>query len=107
MPLAFFGGSKIQDIIGLVVYTPVVLNSSFRPEVKDNPEILMNAKAWNARVICRWLSDVLASAAQGYDIGFDEGRLTLVCHSMKLGGQLLFFCFLNPIHFHWIPPVEV
>ena len=79
-----------------MVYTPASLYSSVPPKVKDSPEILMNAKAWNARVICRWLSDVLASAAEGYDIGYDEGRLTLVCHSLKLVCQLLIFLFSTP-----------
>ena len=63
----------------------------------------MNAKAWNARVICRWLSDVLASAAEGYDIGYDEGRLTLVCHSLKLVCQLLIFFLFNTIRFTEFP----
>lgn len=48
----------------------------------------MNAKAWNARVICAWLSELMPVAARAYDGGYDGGRLTLVCYALILGAKI-------------------
>ena len=53
--------------------------------VRGSLEVSFNAKAWNARIACSWLAEVMARAAQGYPLGYDEGRLTLVTYALSLG----------------------
>lgn len=51
---------------------------------KKTGEIMLSAKAWNGRVICAWLADMMTLASAGYDAHFDEGRLALACHASML-----------------------
>ena len=60
-------------------------------------EYSLNAKAWNGRVICAWLSEVMALAARGYPAGHDEGRVALVAHCLNL-------CQVNVWPFSWVGP---
>ena len=45
---------------------------------------MLTAKAWNGRVICQWLSEVMSKAIAQLAVGHDDGRYTLACHAAIL-----------------------
>lgn len=51
---------------------------------KKTGDVMLTAKAWNGRIICSWLSDILTIASRGVDDSYDSGRLTLVKVMMML-----------------------
>lgn len=69
--------STITDI-DIIYITP-------QSKVRYHDEVSLNAKAWNGRVVCCWLAETLPLAARGVAVGFDEGRLSLVCYALILG----------------------
>lgn len=69
--------STITDI-DIIYITP-------QSKVRYHDEVSLNAKAWNGRVVCCWLAETLPLAARGVPVGFDEGRLSLVCYALILG----------------------
>lgn len=60
-------------------------NITPQSKVRYHDEVSLNAKAWNGRVICCWLAETLPLAARGVPVGYDEGRLSLVCYALILG----------------------
>ena len=72
------------------VVTPIKPTSLPIAEVRPSwsPEISLNAKAWNGRVICSWLAETMCDAVEGpgYDAGNDPGRLAvLTSFALTLG----------------------
>ena len=53
-------------------------------KVKYPNEILLNAKAWNGRIVLAWLAEILPLAAQGLNPLDHDGRVTLTCHALIL-----------------------
>ena len=51
---------------------------------KKTGEVMLTAKAWNGRVICQWLSEVMSKAIAQLAVGHDDGRYTLACHAAIL-----------------------
>ncbi len=49
---------------------------------------MLSAKAWNGRVICQWLAEIMPVAASGFGADYDEGRLALACHAANLDGSI-------------------
>lgn len=43
---------------------------------------MLSAKAWNGRIVCAWLADVMEEASSGYDPSYDDGRLVLAVHAV-------------------------
>ena len=69
---------------------PIKPTSLLIAEVRPSwsPEISLNAKAWNGRVICSWLAETMCDAVEGpgYDAGNDPGRLAvLTSFALTLG----------------------
>ena len=64
-------------------------------QVMFHGEYSLNAKAWNGRVICSWLSETMPIAARGLPAGHDGGRVSLVCHALNL------ICDIGLFHKFW------
>ena len=63
----------------------LIIYITSQSKVRYHDEVSLNAKAWNGRVICCWLAEAMVLAARGVPLGYDEGRLSLVCYALILG----------------------
>ena len=75
---------EIEYVVVLVKHLPCF------QVVKKTGDHMLTAKAFNSRIICSWLADVLQNAAGHYDTDYDEGRLTLACVCMIFVWNIFF-----------------
>ena len=43
---------------------------------------MLSAKAWNGRIVCAWLADIMEQASTGFDPSYDDGRVVLAVHAV-------------------------
>lgn len=56
---------------------------------------MLSAKAWNGRVVCTWLADLMPVAALGFGADYDEGRLALACHASNLDSSMQYSKYID------------